>query len=102
MEGDIHQPAVTICPHARHTCDRRWIDDTVAHEPEPTWPFRDQHRPIRQERNAPWMREPPGDNPYANLGLFGGVEHKRSVTKRRNWHTNLLLLRIANASHADQ
>ena len=63
--------------------------------------FRDQQSPIRQEGNAPRMRETFGDDGHADLGLFGRIEHKRSGTQRR-YRDPDLLLSVDVDDHADE
>ena len=102
MECDIHQPAIAVGPYAGDTSDRRWIEYAVADDAEPAGPFRDQHRPIREEGDTPRMGEALGNYAHPDFVLFGRFEHKRSGTQRRYWYTDFLLLSMAGGNHADK
>jgi len=100
MECDIHQPAIAIRAHAWHTSDRCGIEYAIPHQAKPARPFRDQHRPIGKERDAPRVGQALREHADPYLSLFGGIEHERSVTEWRHRNADLLLC-VAGGDQAD-
>src|SRR6185436_13057510 len=67
----------------RDAGDRVGRERASAHDAQPARAFGDEHAPVRQERDAPGMRQSPGDDHRTKASLLVGVELERTVAERR-------------------
>ena len=79
MDRDVHQPGIEVrsINVGRQSGNRLRDQNAVAHHPQPAAALRDQHVAPRQERERPWMREPPGYDHQSDFrDLVGGYDSR--------------------------
>ena len=76
MQHDIEKAAERDGFHSGHAGDRLWIEDAVADDAEPSRALGDQHGPVGQKRQAPWIDQILRHQAHANP-VLGRLERKR-------------------------
>ena len=103
MERHVHQAAVAVVPHFRHAGNGARVELVIANQAQPAVALDNQHSAVRQERDAPGVRQPAGHDADADLVLLGGVDHPGAVAQRRHRHADgFFVLRVADRDQAEQ
>ena len=94
VEGDVHQPGDALRVDGRRARDRRPIQDPAGNPSQAPGPLGDEHRPVRQEGEAPRTLEPARHRHHADLAVLRRVEHDRTVRQRTGRHAGAAFLSL--------
>ena len=82
MQGQVHQSREALCLHLGQTGNRRWIENSVANDAQPSRTLGNKDGAVREERHTPRLIETFGDE-QADLMLNACIEDDGSGRKRR-------------------